>query len=60
MAGSSVKFAIIREEGPVHERIFTAAVLLDERPIGEGSGGSKKEAEQQAARAALAVLETEP
>lgn len=60
MAGSSVKFAIIREEGPVHERTFTAAVLLDDRPIGEGSGGSKKEAEQQAARAALAALETEP
>lgn len=57
--GSTIRFTIVREEGPVHERIFTAAVLLDEQPIGEGSGTSKKEAEQQAAREALHALARE-
>ena len=42
------------ESGPPHERIFTSRVLVDGVPYGEGSGRSKKAAEQQAARAALA------
>jgi len=52
-----LKFVIVREEGPVHERTFTAQVLLDERALGEGSGNSKKEAEQQAAQEALLRME---
>jgi ribonuclease-3 len=52
-SNSSLRFVIINEEGPVHERIFTARVLYDEQTIGEGFGSSKKEAEQNAAQAAL-------
>ncbi len=56
LPSSTLRFAIIREEGPVHERTFTACALLDEHPLGEGIGSSKKEAEQHAAREALQVL----
>lgn len=55
--GSTFQFSIIKEEGPVHERLFTAAVILDGDQIASGSGGSKKEAEQQAAKAALGRLD---
>ena len=53
---STLKFVIINEEGPVHDRVFTAAVIVDEKQIASGSGSSKKEAEQKAAREALTVL----
>ena len=47
------KYDIISERGPAHERIFIAAALVDDEVFGEGEGRSKKEAEQQAAHAAL-------
>ena len=53
---SEVSFTIVDESGPVHERIFTAAVILDEKELTTGRGTSKKEAEQNAARAALEIL----
>ena len=55
-SGQSLKFAILSEDGPVHERIFTAGVVFNDEIIGEGVGSSKKEAEQQAAQAALRLL----
>ena len=39
--------------GPDHERIFTVAVFVGGEAVGEGSGRTKKEAEQAAARAGL-------
>jgi ribonuclease-3 len=48
-----IRFTLLSEEGPVHDRRFTAGVLLDEALIGSGSGSSKKEAEQQASRQAM-------
>lgn len=54
--GSTVQFNILQESGPVHERVFTAGVLLDDTLIASGSGNTKKEAEQQAARSALEHL----
>ena len=41
------------EEGPAHARTFTAEVLLDGRVAGRGAGGTKKQAEQEAAHAAM-------
>jgi ribonuclease-3 len=46
----------LTEEGPDHEKEFTAIVYLAGEPFGEGVGRSKKEAEQQAARGAFARL----
>jgi ribonuclease III len=42
----------VSHEGPDHAREFTAAVLIDDVIVGEGSGRSKKAAEQQAAERA--------
>lgn len=53
---STLNFAIINEEGPVHNRKFTAAAILDNVEIAHGSGSSKKEAEQMAAEIALSLM----
>jgi len=45
-----VSFAIVNEDGPVHDRIYTAALYLNDSYISEGKGVSKKLAEQAAAR----------
>jgi ribonuclease-3 len=55
--GSTLRFQILDESGPVHERLFTAGVLVDEQLVSTGTGCSKKEAEQQAAREALDKLD---
>jgi ribonuclease-3 len=47
----------IREEGPDHDKVFHAVVGVDGRVCGTGSGGSKKAAEQAAAREALRLLD---
>ncbi len=45
-------YSVISEEGPGHDKTFGVEVYVDERPIARGSGKSKKEAEQNAARKA--------
>jgi ribonuclease-3 len=52
-----VRFEILDEQGPVHQRSFDAGVFLNGKLIARGSGSSKKEAEQQASRFALDDLE---
>jgi len=56
-ADQVLTYRMIGEHGPDHAKVFTAEVLLNGSSIGSGSGHSKKEAEQSAARAALAQLE---
>ncbi len=51
--GSAPVYRIVAEEGPAHARLFTAEALLDGRILGRGEGGTKKQAEQEAARAAM-------
>ncbi len=48
------EFAVIRSDGPDHRKVFEVEVLLGGETAGKGVGASKKEAEQQAARVALA------
>lgn len=43
----------LREEGPEHRKVFYATVYVGKDRMGSGSGSSKKEAEQAAAREAL-------
>ncbi len=45
----------LREEGPDHDKHFTVGVYLDKELVAEGTGKSKQEAEQEAARKALEV-----
>lgn len=49
-------YETVGEEGPPHDRVFTAAVLIDGREVARGAGKSKKRAEQQAAGAALEII----
>ena len=56
-ADQVLSYRMVGEQGPDHAKIFMAEVLLNGSPIGSGSGHSKKEAEQSAAKAALAELE---
>lgn len=49
----SVNYVIVNEEGPAHDRTFTAQAIVDGIILGEGTAKSKKEAEQEAARHAL-------
>gem|GEM_PF-25490 len=53
---SSPKYVTVNEEGPNHARTFSVDVLVTGLRHGSGSGRSKKEAEQNAAREALGIL----
>jgi ribonuclease-3 len=50
------RYRVISQAGPDHERVFTVQVSVAGEVLGEGSGRSKKEAEQAAARTAHAKL----
>ncbi len=52
----NIKFYINREEGPEHNRTFYAQILYNETILGAGSGSTKKEAEQEAAKEAYAKM----
>lgn len=49
-------YSVIKTEGPPHDPIFEIAVLVANEEVAVGSGHSKKEAEQAAARAAMEKL----
>ena len=55
-SGQSLSYELLGESGPDHDKTFTSQVCLNGRPIGSGSGRTKKETEQAAARAALEEL----
>ena len=57
--GKTLSYRMIGESGPDHMKRFTASVSCDGVVIGTGEGGTKKEAEQMAARAALLELSGE-
>lgn len=50
------EYRLVAELGPEHDRAYEVAVYVAGEPRGQGVGRSKKLAEQQAARAALAVI----
>jgi len=52
----SISYELIGESGPDHDKRFTTRVLIGGESMGEGTGRSKKEAEQQAAAEALSHL----
>ena len=49
-------YRLVSESGPDHDKVFTAQVLLNDQVAGEGTGSSKKRAEQDAARVALEAM----
>jgi ribonuclease-3 len=50
-------YRISKESGMAHDKRFTVEVLFDDEVMGEGSGRSKKEAEQSAAQDALQLID---
>jgi ribonuclease-3 len=50
------RYAIVKQEGPDHDRTFTVDVLIGNVRRGTGTGKNKKEAEQAAASQALARI----
>jgi ribonuclease-3 len=57
--GEVVSYRVVDEQGPPHDRLFETAAEVEGRTLGSGSGRSKKESEQEAARAALEALDDE-
>ena len=58
-SGQILRYRLTGEEGPDHDKRFFVEVDLNGSPVGSGTGRSKKEAEQMAAKAAIAGLEHE-
>ena len=56
-SGQVLRYRLTGEEGPDHNKRFFVAVELNGNCVGSGTGRSKKEAEQMAAKAAIEALE---
>ncbi len=55
-SGSRVRYEVTGESGPPHDRVFEVRASVNGESLGEGSGRSKKAAEQAAAEQALQAL----
>jgi ribonuclease-3 len=55
--GALVAYDVIEEQGPPHDRTFAIRATIGGVEAGRGTGRSKKDAEQEAAQAALEGLE---
>lgn len=56
-SGQVLKYQLVGESGPDHDKRFFVEVLLNGSSVGRGEGRSKKEAEQMSARAAIEKLD---
>lgn len=54
--GARVRYDVVGEAGPPHERVFEVSALVGGEVVGHGCGRSKKAAEQAAAEQALDSL----
>ena len=52
------QYKTIKEEGPDHDKIFTVGVVINEKVYESGTGKTKQTAEQNAALATLALLQS--
>ncbi|PIR38296.1 MAG: ribonuclease III [Candidatus Zambryskibacteria bacterium CG10_big_fil_rev_8_21_14_0_10_42_12] len=53
VVGTTPSYRTVKEEGPDHDKHFTVGVFLGKEKVAEGSGKSKQDAEQAAAKAAM-------
>lgn len=54
--GERLEYVLIKESGPDHKKVFEVEARLNSNVIGHGSAGSKREAEQLAAKEALILF----
>lgn len=52
---ANIEYRLVKETGPAHAKTFFSEVWIGGKPMGAGRGRTKKEAEQNAAREALAL-----
>ena len=53
MSAGEIHYVDAGEKGPDHDKVFTVKLIINGREEAEGEGKSKKQAQQNAARAAL-------
>ncbi len=58
-SGQVLNYRLTGESGPDHAKVFSVAVELNGKTVGQGQGHSKKEAEQLAAKAAMEAIKAE-
>ncbi len=54
--GEKLEYVLVGETGPDHRKVFEVEARLNSNVIGHGKGGSKREAEQFAAKEALILF----
>ncbi|MBO5305911.1 MAG: ribonuclease III [Clostridia bacterium] len=54
--GDFLEYAVVAESGPDHNKVYTVEARLNSNVIGRGTGKTKKEAEQNAAKEGLALF----
>ncbi len=54
--GEKITYNLIEESGPAHNKIFKMDVRINSNVVGVGTGKSKKQAEQMAAREVLKLM----
>ncbi len=57
---NALTYVVNSTTGPRHAQVYEVEVRLNDRPLGTGTGSSKKVAEEAAARVALETLRTTP
>ncbi len=55
--GELVSYDVVEEQGPPHDRVFEISARIEGVEVARGTGRSKKDAEQEAAQAALEALD---
>lgn len=50
---TAIRYEMVKETGPDHNKTFTVCLYVEDTPASQGSGRTKKQAEQMAARRAL-------
>ncbi len=50
------RYELLAEEGPDHDKIFTVTAFIGEHQYGVGTGKSKQEAQEAAAKATLEMI----
>ncbi len=55
-AHQQLRYELLGETGPDHDKSFTVGVIIDDKQIATGTGHTKKAAEQEAAYQALLIL----
>jgi ribonuclease-3 len=55
--GQTPVYRVLEETGPDHDKLFSLGVFVGDKLMGNGSGSSKQNAQQEAAKAALITYE---